>query len=62
MDFRRAAQRYAALGSPADVAARIGEFRDAGLRHVVVDLVGPFEERDRQIERFATEVMPLLRG
>ena len=62
MDFRRAAQRYAALGSPADVAAKIGEFRDAGLRHCVVDLVGPFEERDIQIERFAKEVMPLLKA
>jgi probable F420-dependent oxidoreductase len=62
MDFRRAAERYAALGNPADVAARIGEFRDAGLRHCVVDLVGPFEERDAQIERFASEVMPLLKS
>jgi len=62
MDFRRAAQRYAALGRPADVAAMIDRFRQAGLRHVVVDLVGPYEERDQQIERFAKEVKPLLAG
>ncbi len=60
MDFRRAAQRYAALGRPADVAARISEYQRAGLRHVIVDLVGPFEDRDAQLERFAREVRPLL--
>ena len=31
-----------------------------GLRHVVMDFVGPYEERDVQIERFAKEVRPLL--
>ena len=61
MDFRSAAQRYAALGSPSDVAEKIGEFRDAGIRHFVLDMTGPFEERDAQLERFAKEVRPLLK-
>ena len=60
MDFRKPAQRYAALGSPADVAAKISEFRDAGVRHFILDMTGPFEERDLQLERFADEVRPLL--
>jgi probable F420-dependent oxidoreductase len=60
MDFRRAADRYSALGRPEDVAERIHAFRAAGLRHVVLDLVGPMEDRDEQLERFATEVRPLL--
>lgn len=60
MDFRKAAQRYAALGRPADVAARIAEFRDAGARHFVLDMTGPHQERDAQLERFAAEVRPLL--
>lgn len=60
MDFRSAAQRYAAVGSPADVAARIAEFRDAGVRHFVLDMTGPYQERDEQLERFAREVRPLL--
>ncbi len=60
MDFRRAAQRYAALGTPADVAASIDKFREAGVRHMVMDFVGPYEERDQQICRFAEEVRPLL--
>ncbi|MBV8613147.1 MAG: LLM class flavin-dependent oxidoreductase [Acetobacteraceae bacterium] len=60
MDFRRPAQRYCALGSPAQVAERVRAFHAAGARHVVLDFVGPYEERDQQIARFAGEVMPML--
>ncbi len=60
MDFRRAADRYSALGRPEDVAEKIHAFREAGLRHVVLDLVGPMRDRDDQLERFASEVRPLL--
>ena len=60
MDFRRATDRYAALGRPADVAARIDAFRAAGLRHLILDPVGPLDERAEQLERFANEVRPLL--
>lgn len=62
MDFRKAAQRYCALGPPRQVAETIMRFHDAGARHVIVDFVGPYEERDRQIERFAAEALPLLAG
>ena len=61
MDFRRAAQRYCALGRPDQVAERIREFHAAGVRHVMLDLLGPYEQRDEQIARFAAEAMPLLR-
>ncbi|HEX3954153.1 MAG TPA: LLM class flavin-dependent oxidoreductase [Stellaceae bacterium] len=60
MDFRRAAERYAALGTAAQVAERIRTFHTAGARHIVLDLVGPYEDRPRQIEAFARDVMPLL--
>ena len=60
MDFRRAAQRYCALGRPEQVVERILEFHAAGVRHVMLDLVGPYEQRDEQIQRFAAEAMPLL--
>ncbi|HEX3864786.1 MAG TPA: TIGR03619 family F420-dependent LLM class oxidoreductase [Stellaceae bacterium] len=60
MDFRRAAERYAALGRPEQVAARIRDFFDAGARHIVLDLVGPYEERPRQITAVARDVLPLL--
>ena len=61
MDFRKPAMRYCALGTPQQVAGRIREFHAAGLRHVILDLLGPYEQRDRQIEWFAAEAMPLLR-
>jgi probable F420-dependent oxidoreductase len=62
MDFRKAAQRYCALGPPQAVAECIMRFHEAGVRHVVLDFVGPYEQRDRQIERFAAEALPLLAG
>ena len=61
VDFRKAAQRYCALGPPQQVAATIREFHAAGLRHLILDLLGPYEQRHQQIERFAAEVFPLLR-
>jgi len=61
MDFRKAAVRYCALGTPEQVAERIREFYAAGVRHVILDLLGPYEERHRQIEWFAMEALPLLR-
>lgn len=60
MDFRKAAQRYCALGPPQRVVETILQFHEAGARHVILDFVGPYEERDRQIERFAAEALPLL--
>ena len=62
MDFRKAAQRYCALGPPQQVVETILRFHEAGARHVILDFVGPYEERDRQIERFASEALPLLAG
>jgi probable F420-dependent oxidoreductase len=59
-DMRRAAERYAALGRPDEVAQRIRAFYDAGVRHLSIDLLGPYEERPAHIDRFAREVLPLL--
>jgi probable F420-dependent oxidoreductase len=62
MDFRKAAERYCALGPPQRVVETILRFHEAGARHVILDFVGPYEERDRQIERFASEALPMLAG
>jgi probable F420-dependent oxidoreductase len=59
-DMRRAAERYAALGRADQVAERIRAFHAAGVRHLSIDLLGPYEERPQHIERFAAEVLPLL--
>ncbi len=61
MDFREPARRYAALGPPAEVAAKIADFRKAGAREFLIDMVCPYEERDAMHERFAREVIPLVR-
>ncbi len=60
-DFRGPAKKYCALGKPEDVAARINEFVEAGVRHIIIDSVSPLQERHAQVERFAQEVRPLLR-
>jgi len=60
MDFRQAAQKYAVLGTPSDVAKRIADFHAAGVRHFALDCTGPMEDRDAQLERFTKEVRPLL--
>jgi alkanesulfonate monooxygenase SsuD/methylene tetrahydromethanopterin reductase-like flavin-dependent oxidoreductase (luciferase family) len=60
MDFRQAARRYAALGTPDQVAESIRAFHTAGARHISIDLLGRYEERPAQIERFAGEVLPRL--
>ena len=39
--------------APQRVVESIVRFYEAGVRHVVLDFVGPYEQRDRQIERFA---------
>lgn len=61
MDFRKAAARYCALGTPSQVAETIRAFHAAGVRHIALDLLGPYEQRNQQIEAFASQVMPLLR-
>lgn len=60
MDFGAATRRYAACGRPADVAERIAAFQRAGVRHLILDPVGPGGDRDAQLERFSREVRPLL--
>ena len=61
MDFRRAAERYCALGHPDEVAAAANAFLRAGVRHLILDLLGAAEEQRTQLERFSDEVRPKLR-
>ena len=60
MDFRKPAKRYAALGTPEQVAEQIRKFHAAGVRHFVMDPTGPDGEEMAQLERFGQEVLPLV--
>ena len=60
MDFRRAAERYCALGEPEAVAGAIRAFHEAGMRHVVLHVLAREHEKADHLERFAGAVMPLL--
>ena len=60
MDFQRAAERYCALGTAEQIAQNIQEFFEAGVRYVILDLVGPYEERLDHLAAFADEVLPLI--
>ena len=60
MDFRRAAERYCALGTAEQIAQNLKEFYEAGVRYVILDLVGPYEERLDHLAAFADEVLPLI--
>lgn len=61
MDFREPAKRYAALGTPADVAARVAEFIKAGVRNIGIDAICHPRDRSAQLDQFAREVIPLVR-
>ena len=45
-------------GTPDDCVAAIEAYREAGCTHVMLELWG--EDRERQIELFATQVLPRL--
>jgi probable F420-dependent oxidoreductase len=61
MNMRPAAERYGAIGTAQDVAAKVRAFYDVGVRHIALDLVGPYERRNEQFQRVAAEVKPLLK-
>ena len=44
----------------ADVVETIRRFHAVGVRHLILDFVGPYEERFIEIERFARDALPLL--
>ena len=61
-DFEHLADRYLVHGSPADLATRIQEYREAGAETLVFSPVGEGERRRRMVDLFAREVLPQVRG
>lgn len=60
-DFRQPAKKYCALGRAEDIAETINAFRQAGVRHLIMDAVSPPDQRQQQIEQFSQEVLPLVK-
>jgi probable F420-dependent oxidoreductase len=58
--FGELVDRYCALGSPAECAAALAAFIDAGARHITAIPAGPIDGYMAQMRRFAGEVMPRL--
>ena len=58
MDFRLPADRYAALGTPADMLAFMRQFHDVGVRHFILNFLGTPAEQTAQAEQFAVEFCP----
>jgi alkanesulfonate monooxygenase SsuD/methylene tetrahydromethanopterin reductase-like flavin-dependent oxidoreductase (luciferase family) len=59
LEYGFATRRHAALGTASEVAEQVDAYRRAGLRHVIVETLGP-GDRVEQLARFAEEVRPLL--
>lgn len=61
-DFRPLADRYLLLGNPAAAAARLGEFREAGVESVLLQIAADSADDRRRIrDTLAREVLPALR-
>jgi probable F420-dependent oxidoreductase len=60
-DFDEFLDRVAATGTPAQVAERLGEYVDAGARHLVLAIASRTDTRTIA-ETIAAEVLPQLRG
>ena len=60
--FDEIVRRYALLGTPERIVARMGEYRDAGVEHFIFSPSGPEEVTSEMPERIAREVIPLFGG
>ena len=59
--FDHLVERYAVVGTPDDCAARLEEFRAAGVRHFAFNWACPREHVLAQMERLAEDVLPRAR-
>jgi probable F420-dependent oxidoreductase len=60
-DFSRLGH-YIVAGTPAECAARIREYAEAGARHVQLNLACGSDEEPAMLERIAADILPALRG
>lgn len=57
-DFVNIVRNYCLLGPVEQCIARLQEYVEAGARHIIFSATGPKEERTRQLETIAREIIP----
>ncbi len=57
-DFLNIVRNYCLLGTPEMCCRRLEEYIEAGARHIVFSVAGPREDRVRQIDAIASEILP----
>lgn len=60
--FEHLVDRYSVMGTPDDCVRRLGDYIEAGVRHIVFVPQSPPEQRRAHIEVIAKEIIPRLRG
>lgn len=60
-DFAPLADRYLVLGTPEEVAARLGEYAAAGATRIVLQRAAPAADQERLSTTLAHGVLPLMR-
>jgi probable F420-dependent oxidoreductase len=61
-DFGPLAERYGIFGDPDQVVDQLSAFVDAGCRYFTISAIADAERQREQLETFAAEVLPRLRG
>lgn len=59
--FEHLVDRYSVMGTPDDCVRRLGDYIEAGVRHIVFVPQSPPEQRREHIEVIAKEIIPRLR-
>ena len=60
-EFLNIVRRECLLGTPEQCAERLGEYVEAGARHIVFSIACPPEDRERHLEEIASKLIPMMR-
>jgi probable F420-dependent oxidoreductase len=61
-DFDPLARKYGIIGTPEQCAEQLSRFEAAGCNYLIANPIGDPKDEREQVERIATEVLPLLRA
>ncbi len=61
-DFLNIVRNYCLLGPVEQCIAHLQEYVEAGARYIIFSVTGPKEDRTRQLETIARELIPHFQG